>query len=555
MKKYYYFLMTTLLCGSLAACSDDETGTDNPAGGDSETELPEWYYTGGELGTSTDVTSVAFEQPTPAVDQGGFTASFNRGEQLFEKPFMANVDGVRHGLGPLYIRSSCMHCHPGYGHGKSQPSGSFNTNEIGNGYLLVVYNPETNAYVSWLSGMPQTKAVAPFKEPLDESQIQITWHEYTDSYGNKFDDGETYQLRYPEVTIPKSAIYVANKGYDVGNYEVRLESTIGIYGTGLLDAISDEDLKAEYTKQEQAGVTLNPAIFANGEWVGQYANTTQGGDGTKYPYRYTYALSRGPLQDAAGANAFWNITNVTRSDRRFHYLDAAGTYADYSSKDPEVQAGFRNYIENIDPDHTHPDWHTTNSDGTYNEEANIKAYLNSKELDIEITDQEYIDLMVWHRGLAVPAARNVNDETVLKGKELFEQIGCTYCHKPSWTTGEDEIRDPARFFVGDRANELPRYPHQKIWPYTDMVQHRLFMVNDIRTGWCRTTPLWGRGLHQKCTGAEYADRLHDCRARTTLEAIMWHGTNPQSDAYETTQNFRKLSKEDRDAIIKFIDSI
>lgn len=547
--------MTTLLCGSLAACSDDETGTDNPAGGDSETELPEWYYTGGELGTSTDVTSVAFEQPTPAVDQGGFTASFNRGEQLFEKPFMANVDGVRHGLGPLYIRSSCMHCHPGYGHGKSQPSGSFNTNEIGNGYLLVVYNPETNAYVSWLSGMPQTKAVAPFKEPLDESQIQITWHEYTDSYGNKFDDGETYQLRYPEVTIPKSAIYVANKGYDVGNYEVRLESTIGIYGTGLLDAISDEDLKAEYTKQEQAGVTLNPAIFANGEWVGQYANTTQGGDGTKYPYRYTYALSRGPLQDAAGANAFWNITNVTRSDRRFHYLDAAGTYADYSSKDPEVQAGFRNYIENIDPDHTHPDWHTTNSDGTYNEEANIKAYLNSKELDIEITDQEYIDLMVWHRGLAVPAARNVNDETVLKGKELFEQIGCTYCHKPSWTTGEDEIRDPARFFVGDRANELPRYPHQKIWPYTDMIQHRLFMVNDIRTGWCRTTPLWGRGLHQKCTGAEYADRLHDCRARTTLEAIMWHGTNPQSDAYETTQNFRKLSKEDRDAIIKFIDSI
>lgn len=547
--------MTTLLCGSLAACSDDETGTDNPVGGDSETELPEWYYTGGELGTSTDVTSVAFEQPTPAVDQGGFTASFNRGEQLFEKPFMANVDGVRHGLGPLYIRSSCMHCHPGYGHGKSQPSGSFNTNEIGNGYLLVVYNPETNAYVSWLSGMPQTKAVAPFKEPLDESQIQITWHEYTDSYGNKFDDGETYQLRYPEVTIPKSAIYVANKGYDVGNYEVRLESTIGIYGTGLLDAISDEDLKAEYTKQEQAGVTLNPAIFANGEWVGQYANTTQGGDGTKYPYRYTYALSRGPLQDAAGANAFWNITNVTRSDRRFHYLDAAGTYADYSSKDPEVQAGFRNYIENIDPDHTHPDWHTTNSDGTYNEEANIKAYLNSKELDIEITDQEYIDLMVWHRGLAVPAARNVNDETVLKGKELFEQIGCTYCHKPSWTTGEDEIRDPARFFVGDRANELPRYPHQKIWPYTDMVQHRLFMVNDIRTGWCRTTPLWGRGLHQKCTGAEYADRLHDCRARTTLEAIMWHGTNPQSDAYETTQNFRKLSKEDRDAIIKFIDSI
>ena len=329
------------------ACSDDEVGPDTPT--PEPQELPEWYYTGGELGTTFNSSSTAFEDPTPVVDADAtMTASFNRGEQFFEKPYTSNFEGMRHGLGPVYIRTSCQHCHPGYGHGQSQPAGSFNTNNIGNGYLLVVYNPETNAYVSWLAGMPQTHAVAPFKEPLDETQIQLTWHEYTDSWGNKFPDGETYQLRYPEVEIPQSAVYVYNKGYDLGNYDVRLESTIGIYGTGLLDAISDEDLKAEYTKQEREGFLkngLNPNIFANGDWVGQYANTAQGGDGTKYPYRYTYALSRGPLQDAAGANAFWNITNATRSDRRFHYLDAAGTYAKYSSEDPEVQAGFRAYIE------------------------------------------------------------------------------------------------------------------------------------------------------------------------------------------------------------------
>lgn len=511
------------------------------------------------MGTTFNSSSTAFEDPTPVVDgDADMTASFNRGEQFFEKPYTSNFSGMRHGLGPVYIRTSCQHCHPGYGHGQSQPAGSFNTNTIGNGYLLVVYNPATNAYVSWLAGMPQTHAVAPFKAPLDESQIMLTWHEYTDQNGNKFPDGETYSLRYPEITIPKSAIYVANKGYDVGTYEVRLESTIGIYGTGLLDAISDEDLKAQYAQEEKDGYLkngLNPNIFANGDWTGQYANTAQGGDGTKYPYRYTYALSRGPLQDAAGANAFWNITNATRSDRRFHYLDAEGTYAQYSSEDPEVQAGFRDYIEQADPDKNHPDWHIQNEDGTYDEQQNIYNYLTSKELDVEVSDQDYIDLMVWHRGLAVPAARNVDDEEVLKGKELFEQIGCTYCHKPSWTTGDDEIRDPARFFVGDKADQLPRYPNQKIWPYTDMVQHKLHMQNDIRTGWCRTTPLWGRGLHQRCTGAEYADRLHDCRARTTLEAIMWHGTSTESDAYEQIEAFRNLSKEDRDAIVKFIDSI
>ena len=503
------------------------------------------------MGTSYLQTTTAFEQPTAVVEEN-FFESFKRGEQLFEKSFNSNNEGVRHGLGPLYIRTSCMHCHPGYGHGKSQNNGKFNTNEIGNGYLLVVYNPATNAYVSWLSGMPQTKAVAPFKAPLDESQISITWHEYTDAFGNKFADGETYQLRYPEVTIPKSAIYVANRGYEVGDYEVRLESTIGIYGTGLLDAISDDDLKAQYVQEEKDGYLpngLNPNIFANGDWTGQYANTAQGGDGTKYPYRYTYALSRGPLQDAAGANAFWNITNVTRSDRRFHYLDAAGSYATYASQDPDIQAGFPEYIAKVSTAEEHPEWFTDNvADNIYN-------YLTSKNLPVEVSDQDYIDLMVWHRGLAVPAARNVDDETVVRGKELFSEIGCAYCHKPSWTTGEDEIRDPARFFTGERANLLPRYPNQKIWPYTDMVQHKLHMVNDIRTGWCRTTPLWGRGLHQRCTGAEYADRLHDCRARTTMEAIMWHGTSEQSDAYYTVEKFRELSKEDRDAIVKFIDSI
>lgn len=88
-----------------------------------------------------------------------------------------------------------------------------------------------------------------------------------------------------------------------------------------------------------------------------------------------------------------------------------------------------------------------------------------------------------------------------------------------------------------------------------MVQHKLHMVNDIRNGWCRTTPLWGRGLHRKVTGSAYDDRLHDCRARNAVEAIMWHGTSTQSDAYETVVKFRQLSKEDRDAVVAFLDAI
>ena len=158
--------------------------------------------------------------------------------------------------------------------------------------------------------------------------------------------------------------------------------------------------------------------------------------------------------------------------------------------------------------------------------------------------------MVWHRGLAVPRARNLQSSEVQRGKELFGQLGCTACHRPSWTTGDDNYWAPANI---QAQGELPRYPQQTIWPYTDMLQHRLFMKNDIRTGWCRTTPLWGRGLSRQNTGAD--DRLHDCRARTVLEAIMWHGYSRESDAYTSTEAFYNLPKADRDAVVAFIEAI
>lgn len=416
--------ISILVCGmallSATSCHDDKI-VDVPVPED----MPEWYYAGGELGTAYLATSNALEQPTPAVENAGMYQQFKNGEALFEKPFMSNASGVRSGLGPAYIRTSCIHCHPAYSHGKRVPAGKFNTDEIGNGCLLVVYNPATDAYVSWLAGMPQSHAVAPFKAPVDENKITVKWLSQTDDWNNTFPDGETYELIYPEVSMPADAIYVVNQGYVLPeNYEVKLESTIGIYGSGLLDAIDDADLLAQYRQEEQDGLLpngLNPAFFAGGNWVSQYANSLQG-DGTTYPRRFTYALSRGPLQDAAGANAIWNITNVTRSDRRYHYLDGAGTWAKYSAKDPDVQAGFDEYLATVDPQKSHPEWWEGDM------ETRILTYLNSKTLPAEMTDDEYTDLMVWHRGLAVPAVRDIENPDVAKGKEKFEEIGLSLIH-------------------------------------------------------------------------------------------------------------------------------
>ncbi len=497
------------------------------------TELSDEWYAGGKLGTAFNSSASAYEQPSPAVENAGMVQAFKNGELLFEKDYNENKEGAFTGLGPLMVRRGCLYCHPNYSHGKRQTE--YKADNVGNGYLLVITD-DTDTYLSSLTGMPQTLAVQPFKAPVDESKISIAWKEYTDEWGNRFPDGETYSLIYPEVSIPEDAYYVplevtkngVTSEVPYSKVKVRVESTIGVYGVGLLDAIDDDDLKAQYALEEEAGVKLNPSIFANGEWTSLYGKTT-------HPKRYTYALSRGPLQDAAGANAIWNITNVTRSDRRYHYMTA--TYAKVASKDPDVQADFYKYFpeRNISGD----------------VEKDIYDYLMAKDLDAEMTDDEYADFMIWHRGLAVPAARDMDDPEVIKGKDLFTRIGCAYCHRPTWTTGEDNFTDPNGFFK-DGDSRFPRYPHQKIWPYTDMVQHRLNMVNDIRTGWCRTTPLWGRGLSELVAGG--VDRLHDCRARTVTEAIMWHG-DAQSDARASVEKFRALSKSERDAVVKFIDSI
>lgn len=531
MKKIYYPLIATALL--FVACDNNDDPTPAPTTNPSNNEE---YYTGGKLGTVFNASSYAYQQPSPACNNAGMTQAFKLGEYFFERDFTQDTNSAFSGLGPLMVRNGCLYCHPAYGHGKRQTR--YKASDMGNGYLLVVFDKETNGYLTSLTGMPQTLAVAPFKAPLNEDQITIDWLAYTDDWGNKFDDGETYELIYPEVTIPASAFYVpiqsARGNLDISEVGVRLESTIGVYGTGLLDAIPDDSIKAQYAYETSVGANLNPAVWNGSDWAAMYSGLT----GEKYAKRFTYAISRGPLLDGPGANAIWNITNVTRSDRQYHYMTAA--YASTASKDPEVQAEFYNYF---------PEEKTDKG-----VEYDIYRYLTGKEdgkniAKAEMSDEDYKNFMIWHRGLAVPAARNLDDEDVARGHDLFRQIGCATCHRPSWTTGTDEINDPNGMFGN---NDMPRYPYQKIWPYTDMIQHRLFMQNDIRGEWCRTTPLWGRGLSRLCTGAD--DRMHDCRARSVLEAIMWHG-NSQSDARWTVEKFRELPKPDRDAVIKFIESI
>ena len=597
IRQLSFLIINGLLAFSmLTACSDDNTNTtanklgeltdgDEVFGKAIGNFSAEEWYPGGELGTTTNV---SYADPTPAAELSGMENDFNVGEDFFEHLYTFDQD-PRKGLGPAWVRNSCIACHPSYGHGKRQTE--YRANQIGNGYLLVIYHPqeayttdgvryttESSSYISEVTGMPQTQAMVPFKAPIDENQIKIEWKEVKtmpSGLAMAFEDGERYSLIYPEVSIPVTAF---NTNPLPSDYEVRLESTIGVYGTGLIDALDDEDIEAQWKKESQF-VDLNPNMWdkeagtfkASAYYAAPY-NDTGTHRGSHGPLkRFTYAMTRGSLQDGAGANAIWNITNVTRSDR--HWLYTTTAWAKAQSEDSEVISYIKKYgadeasqlypyyADGTDEGIKNRVYEVLNTPSIAYKETFEKYLLNGKPYNgkEEMNDKQYYQFMVWHRGLAVPAARNLNDADVQRGKELFTELGCAQCHRPSWKTGSDNmwvdasIKAYAQSIGKDPATMLPKYPGQTIWPYTDMVQHRLFMENDIRTGWCRTTPLWGRGLSRRLTGAD--DRLHDCRARTVIEAIMWHGYSKQSQAYKATEKFYKLKKADRDAVVKFIEAI
>ena len=100
-----------------------------------------------------------------------------------------------------------------------------------------------------------------------------------------------------------------------------------------------------------------------------------------------------------------------------------------------------------------------------------------------------------------------------EGSQLFEDFGCTACHTPTLTTGESDIAALA---------------DQEIHPYTDLLLHDMGPgLADGRPDFAatgsewRTPPLWGIGVVDDVNGERFL--LHDGRATTFAEAILWHG--------------------------------
>lgn len=113
MNKLFKIHWLAALCGltmlSLTACNDDDNPENKSPEVNPDINVNVETYAGGELGTIFNNSASAYEDPTPATENAGMTDKFKYGEYFFERSYTQNSKPFN-GLGPLYIRNSCMNC-------------------------------------------------------------------------------------------------------------------------------------------------------------------------------------------------------------------------------------------------------------------------------------------------------------------------------------------------------------------------------------------------------------------------------------------------------------
>jgi CxxC motif-containing protein (DUF1111 family) len=145
--------------------------------------------------------------------------------------------------------------------------------------------------------------------------------------------------------------------------------------------------------------------------------------------------------------------------------------------------------------------------------------------------------------LGVPARRNMGDAQALRGEVVFGEAGCNACHKETLRTSQ--------------YAPLAELRSQTIRPYTDLLLHDMGpgLADNLGEGdasgaeW-RTAPLWGIGLTADVSGYREA-YLHDGRAKTLNEAILWH----DGEAANARKAYVARSQSDKDALVKFLKSL
>jgi len=156
----------------------------------------------------------------------------------------------------------------------------------------------------------------------------------------------------------------------------------------------------------------------------------------------------------------------------------------------------------------------------------LQAPKGRDKLDVTADRLEAISFYIAN--LKVPVSGSQKD-----GRKLFSQIGCAKCHKESYNVGGIKIEPFSDLLLHDMGDELADGRTE-------------FLANGNE--W-RTPPLWGIG--SRTIKLKQTDYLHDGRARSIEEAILWHG----GEAMSIKEKFKALDKNSRKKIIDFLEKL
>lgn len=435
----------------------------------------------------------AFSQPS-----GNITfedeLTFKLGNGLFRKLWVSSPSSTlaSDGLGPLYNARSCQRCH--IKDGRGHPPENAGDNAVSMFLRVSIMDPDGVAHDAAITEIADYIATLPdpnYGTQLQDFAVQGHASEYT--LGITYDEEIITLADGTEVSLRHPTYSADNLGYGPLSDGAILSPRVApqMIGLGLLEAIPAADILANADPDDlnDDGISGRPNIV----WSVEYDQPTLGRFGLK-------AGNPTVMQQSAGAFA-----------------------GDIGISNPLFPAG--------------------SGECTSNQVQCQNAIHGDNDARGTEIDADGMDLVAFYsRNLGVPARRNVDDPKVLRGKEVFYNTGCTSCHTPS--------------FVTHRLEDQPEQSFQLIWPYTDMLLHDMGpALADNRpearaTGleW-RTPPLWGIGLTGRVSGHTYF--LHDGRARSLLEAVLWHGGEAQTQRDAVVA----MTPEDREALLMFLESL
>ena len=420
--------------------------------------------------------------------------NFRIGNSVFRRLWVSAPSSTTasDGLGPLYNARGCQNCHLKDGRGRP-PSANWPDDTAVSMLLKLAIPPETDEDKALL----REKKANFIGDPVYGKQLQnvaIQGHAAEGQPHISYTDvpvtlaiGQTVTLRRPEYSV-------TNLGYGPMHPKVRLSPRVApqMIGMGLIEAIPEANIRAGADPDD-----------ANGDGI------------------------------SGRPNEVWSLSDERLTLGRFGWKAGVASVRDQTAIAAATDIGLSN-----------PLVPAPSGDCTATQKTCLGApHGNSNHTGGVELGGELFDLVVFYsQNLAVPARRGADDPTVLKGKELFHQVGCAACHRPSFTTGD--------------LDGQPHLSNQKIWPYSDFLLHD--MGEGLADGWpegdatgqeWRTAPLWGVGLTETVVGHSFL--LHDGRARGVEEAILWHGGEAQS----ARDGYAALSPDERAALLKFVNSL